>query len=157
MGPKKIIRSKPTTIPVRVTSPVSPPGSGSIEHFTDTCTACRLCVSACPSRVLVPSFLEFAFLGIMQPRMNFHAGHCNFECTICMNVCPSGAMLPLTVENKKLTQFGVAKFIKENCVVYTDNTDCGACSEHCPTKAVDMVPYPNPLNKRLKIPEMKPE
>jgi Pyruvate/2-oxoacid:ferredoxin oxidoreductase delta subunit len=99
--------------------------------------------------VLVPSSLKFDFLGMMQPRMNFHAGHCNFECTICMNVCPRGAMLPLTVEKKKLTQLGVAKFIKENCVVYTDNTDCGACSEQCPTKAVDMVPYPNPANKRL--------
>jgi len=42
-------------------------------------------------------------------------------------------------------------------VVYMDNTDCGACSEHCPTKAVDMVPYPNPVNKRLKIPEVKPK
>lgn len=154
---KKIIQSKPTTIPVRVTSPVSPPGSGSIEHFTATCTACHLCVSGCPSRVLVPTFLEYGFLGMMQPRMNFHAGHCNFECTICMDVCPSGAILPLAVEEKKLTQVGVAKFIKENCVVYTDNTDCGACSEHCPTKAVDMVPYPNPGNKRLKIPEVKPE
>jgi Fe-S oxidoreductase len=76
---KKIIQSKPTTIPVRVTSPVSQPGSGRIEHYTATCTACHLCVSACPSRVLVPSFLEFGFLGIMQPRMNFHAGQCNFE------------------------------------------------------------------------------
>jgi formate hydrogenlyase subunit 6/NADH:ubiquinone oxidoreductase subunit I len=154
---KKIIQSKPTTIPVRVTSPVSPPGSGSIAHFTGACTACHLCVSACPSRVLVPSFLEFDFLGMMQPRMNFHSGHCNYDCTICMNVCPTGAILPLTAEKKKLTQIGVAKFIKENCVVYTDNTDCGACSEHCPTKAVDMVPYPNPVNKRLKIPEVKPE
>ena len=117
----------------------------------------RLCVSACPSRVLVPTFLEFGSLGMMQPRLDFHAGHCNYECTICMNVCPSGAILPLAVENKKLTQLGVAKFIKENCVVYTDNTDCGACSEHCPTKAVDMAPYPNPANKRLKIPEVKPE
>jgi len=154
---KKIIPSKPTTIPVRVTSPVSPPGSGSIEHFTASCTACHLYVSACPSRVLVPTFLEFGFLGMMQPRMDFHAGHCNYECTICLDVCPSGAILPLPVEKKQLTQLGIAKFIKENCVVYTDNTDCGACSEHCPTKAVDMVPYPNPVNKRLKIPEMKPE
>jgi ferredoxin len=154
---KKIIQSKPTTIPVRVTSPVSPPGSGSIQHFTDTCTACHLCVSACPSRVLVPSFLEFGFLGMLQPRMNFHAGHCNYDCTICMDVCPTGAILPLAAEEKKLTQLGVAKFIKENCVVYTDNTDCGACSEHCPTKAVDMVPYPNPVNKRLRIPEVKPD
>ena len=42
-------------------------------------------------------------------------------------------------------------------MVYTDNTDCDACFEHCPTKAVDMVLYPNPANKRLKIPEVKPE
>ncbi|MGD9973972.1 MAG: 4Fe-4S dicluster domain-containing protein [Desulfatirhabdiaceae bacterium] len=154
---RKIVQSKPTTIPVRVTSPVSPPGSGSIAHFTATCTACHLCVSACPSRVLVPSFLEFGFTGMMQPRMNFHSGHCNYDCTICLNICPSGAILSLTVENKKLTQIGVAKFIKENCVVYTDSTDCGACSEHCPTKAVNMAPYPNPANKRLVIPEVKPE
>jgi formate hydrogenlyase subunit 6/NADH:ubiquinone oxidoreductase subunit I len=154
---KAIVQSKPTTIPEKVTSPASPPGSGSIAHFTAACTACHLCVSACPSRVLVPSFFEFGLDGIMQPRMNFRTGHCNYECTICMEVCPSGALIPLGVEQKKLTQLGVAKFVKENCVVFTDNTACGACSEHCPTKAVDMVPYANPANKDLRIPEMKPD
>ena len=152
---KAIIQSKPTTIPVKVTCPTSPPGSTGITHFTAACTACHLCVSACPSRVLVPSLFEFGLKGIMQPRMNFHTGYCNYECTICMEVCPSGAIVPLGLEQKKLTQTGVAKFIKENCVVFTDNTACGACSEHCPTKAVDMVPYVNPANKDLKIPEMK--
>lgn len=154
---KKIIQSKPTTIPVHVTSPVSPPGSESVDHFTATCTACHLCVSACPSRVLVPSFLEFGFLGIMQPRMDYHAGHCNYECNVCMEVCPSGAIQPLNLEKKKITQLGVAKFIKENCVVYTDNTNCGACSEHCPTKAVNMVPYLNMPAKQLVIPKVNPD
>lgn len=154
---KKIIQSQPTTIPIRLTSPISPPGSVSIDHFTSTCTACHLCVSACPSRVLVPSFLEFGFLGMMQPRMDFSAGHCNYDCTRCLDICPSGALLPLTAEKKKLTQLGTAKFIKENCVVHTDKTNCGACSEHCPTKAVNMVPYPNPANKKLVIPEVKAE
>ena len=152
-----IIQSKPTTIPERVTCPVSPPGSGSVAHFTATCTACHLCASACPSRVLVPSVLEFGVSGLMQPRMNFHAGHCNYECTVCLNICPSGAILPLDVETKKRTQLGVAKFIKENCVVYTDNTNCGACSEHCPTKAVHMVPYLNTPEKRLVIPQVNPD
>jgi ferredoxin len=150
--PKRVIQSRPTTIPVHVTCPVSPPGSLSVVHFTSTCSACHLCVSACPSRVLVPSFMEFGFSGIMQPRMNFNAGHCNYDCTICTEICPSGAILPLPAEKKKLTQLGVAKFIRENCVVYTDNTNCGACSEHCPTKAVNMVPYLNTANKRLVIP-----
>lgn len=48
---------------------------------------------------------------------------------------------------------GISKFIKENCVVYTDEKDCGACSEHCPTKAVNMVFYKNDL----KIPEVTKE
>jgi NAD-dependent dihydropyrimidine dehydrogenase PreA subunit len=34
-------------------------------------------------------------------------------------------------------------FIKDNCIVETEGTECGACSEHCPTKAVQMVPYKN--------------
>ena len=36
-------------------------------------------------------------------------------------------------------------FIEENCIVYTDGTSCGACSEHCPTQAVAMVPYKDGL------------
>ena len=152
---KKPIQSKPTTIPEKKTSPATPPGSMSIEHFTSICTACHLCVSACPSRVLVPSLLEFGLSGIMQPRMDFRSGHCNFDCTACSDICPSGAILPIVKERKQLTQIGVAKFIRENCVVYTDNTNCGACSEHCPTKAVRMVPHQNPLGRKLVIPEVK--
>jgi ferredoxin len=65
-------------------------------------------------------------------------------------VCPTGAILPVSIEEKQLTQLGKAVFVKENCVVYTDGTDCGACSEHCPTKAVNMVPYEG----NLLIPEV---
>jgi len=46
---------------------------------------------------------------------------------------------------KHATQMGIVKFIKTNCVVYTDETFCGACSEHCPTQAVSMVPYKGDL------------
>ena len=155
--PRNVIQSRPTTVPVTLTCPVSPPGSGSIAHFTSQCTACHLCVSTCPSRVLVPSFLEYGLSGMMQPRMNFHSGHCNYDCTACLEVCPSGAILPMTREEKQRTQLGVAKFIKENCVVYTDNTNCGACSEHCPTKAVHMVPYLNAAGRQLVIPKVTPD
>ena len=152
-----VLQSRPTTVPEAVKGPASPPGSVSIERFTAVCTACHLCVSVCPSRVLSPSLLEYGPSGLLQPRMNFRAAHCNYECTLCTQVCPAGALLPLAPEEKKLTQLGVARFIKENCVVFTDNTSCGACSEHCPTKAVRMVPYPNPQNKPLVIPEVVPD
>ncbi len=129
---------KENTTPVIRNSAVSPPGSISIENFTDNCTACHLCVSSCPTQVLQPSFLEYGILGIMQPRMDYIAGYCNYDCTICTEVCPSGAIQNRSSESKKLIQLGKAKFIKENCVVYTQKTDCGACAEHCPTKAVRM-------------------
>lgn len=129
---------KENTTPVIRKSAVSPPGSISIENFTDHCTACHLCVSSCPTQVLQPSFLEYGILGIMQPRMDYITGFCNYDCTICMDVCPSGAIQSRTSEAKKLIQLGKAKFIKENCVVYNQKTDCGACAEHCPTKAVRM-------------------
>lgn len=129
--------------------PVSPPGSKSIEEFNDKCTACHLCVSACPTQVLQPSFLEYGFTGMLQPRMDNFKGFCNFECNLCGEICPNGAILPLKLEEKKLTQIGKAIFIRDNCVVITQGTDCGACSEHCPTKAVHMVP-----EKNLLVPEV---
>jgi ferredoxin len=152
-----VLQSRPTTVPEAVTTPVSPPGSVSIERFTSLCTACHLCVSACPTRVLTPSLLEFGPLGVMQPRLNNRAGFCNYDCTVCGQVCPTGAILPQAPAEKKITQLGLAVFIRDNCVVHTDRTSCGACSEHCPTKAVRMVPYQNPLNKPLLIPEVDPQ
>ncbi len=140
--PKKIIVTKPSTVPVEREITVVPPGSKGLDHFTNYCTACTLCVSACPNHVLQPSFLQYGLEGMMQPYMDYDTGFCNYDCKICSEVCPTGAIeLIKSLEEKKTIQLGKAKFIKENCVVHTEGTDCGACSEHCPTKAVDMVPY----------------
>jgi len=143
---QKIEVYKENTIPVIREFAVSPPGSYSIQNFTDKCTACHLCVTACPTHVLQPSFLEYGFLGILQPRMDFITGFCNYDCVICTDVCPTGAILPQNQDDKKLIQLGIAKFIRDNCIVYTQGTDCGACAEHCPTKAVRMVLDPE-VNK----------
>jgi ferredoxin len=152
LGQIKIIPKKLSKILNLKKSAVSPPGSRSISHFTGKCTACHLCVSACPSQVLQPSLWEYGFTGILQPHMDYKASFCNQECIICGQVCPTGAIFPLTIYEKKLTQIGKTNFIKENCIVETEGTECGACSEHCPTKAVQMVPY-----KKLHLPEIKNE
>lgn len=131
--------------PYKRENPLSPPGSRSAEHLLKHCTACHLCVSRCPSRVLKPAFMEYGLGGMMQPLMDFEKGFCNFDCTVCSDVCPNGAILPLTVQEKHETQVGKVVFLVENCIVYTDETSCGACSEHCPTQAVMMVPYKNGL------------
>lgn len=141
---------KDSTVPVIQKAPVSPPGSLSLENFTNKCTACHLCVSACPTQVLQPSFLEYGLLGIMQPRMDYKASFCNYDCVVCSTVCPNGAIIKQDPEAKKLIQLGKAKFIEQNCVVYTHKTDCGACAEHCPTKAVRMV-----MNEDIEKPAPK--
>jgi ferredoxin len=130
--------------------PVSPPGSRSIGRYSNLCTACNLCVSACPAQVLYPSFLHYGIAGAFQPMMNYGASYCNYECTVCTQVCPTGAILPLSVEEKKLVQIGRATFFKDDCVVVAKKKDCAACSEHCPTKAVYTVPYEG----KLRLPEL---
>lgn len=126
-------------------TPITPPGSVSLAHFQQHCTSCHLCVSKCPSHVLKPAFMEYGLGGVMQPTVYFEKGFCNFDCTVCGDVCPNGAIRPLTTEQKHLTQMGKVVFIEENCIVYTDGTSCGACSEHCPTQALAMIPYKDGL------------
>jgi ferredoxin len=125
--------------------PISPPGSLGVERFSSLCTACHLCVSSCPTQVLFPSFIEYGITGIFQPRMNYDASYCNYDCSRCGSVCPTGAILPLYPSSKKEVQIGKVQFIKDDCIVVTKKKDCGACSEHCPTKAVNMVPYEGSL------------
>lgn len=125
--------------------PIAPPGVVHVDHLREKCISCHLCVSKCPSHVIKPALFEYGLGGIMQPKLYFEYGFCNYDCTVCGDVCPTGAILPLSVEEKHHTQMGQVVFVKENCIVVTDGTNCGACSEHCPTQAVHMVPYKDAL------------
>jgi len=133
--------------------PVTPPGSLSITHFKNKCTACHLCVTRCPSDVLRPAGLEYGFSYLLKPRMAFVDSFCNYACTVCGDVCPTGAIQPITEEEKKTIQVGIARFCVDLCIVNTEETDCGACSEHCPTQAVHMIPYKGTLT----IPQVEPD
>ncbi|MBQ9811776.1 MAG: 4Fe-4S dicluster domain-containing protein [Thermoguttaceae bacterium] len=137
---------------------IMPPGAPNRGHYMHHCVGCQLCVAKCPAHILKPGGFENGLLGFMQPIVEYSEkrGFCNFDCTICGDVCPTGAILPLTVEKKHVTQMGHVVFIKENCIVYAKNEHCGACSEHCPTQAVQMVPYGDP-EKGLTIPETHEE
>lgn len=141
---------KDSTVKENRTFPVCPPGSGGIEDFNIDCTACSLCINACPNGVLQPAVNQYGIAGFMQPVLDYHKGFCAFNCTICTDICPTNALRPLALEAKKLTQIGKAIFIKDNCIVKTEKTACGACSESCPTKAVHMIPYEG----NLVIPEV---
>ena len=123
-------------IPDRQT-PIVPPGAKSIRNFTQHCTACQLCVSVCPNQVLRPSG---KLSSLMQPEMSYELGYCRPECTKCSEVCPAGAIHTITTADKSATQIGHAVWIQKNCIVLTDDVNCGNCARHCPTQAIQMIP-----------------
>ena len=118
-------------------TPLTPPGSRSRANMEKHCTGCQLCVSECPNEVLRPSN---DLMHLMMPVMSYENGYCRPECTRCSQVCPAGAILPIAAEDKASTQIGHAVWIKKNCVVLTDEVECGNCATHCPVGAIEMVP-----------------
>lgn len=130
------LSSDPTARGDNVGDAVTPPGSRNINLFLDRCTGCGLCITACPTRVLQPALLHYGIRGVMKPRLDFTKGFCNFDCNICAKICPEGALLPLPLPEKKKTQIALASFHRDRCIVQQNRTECGACTEHCPTKAL---------------------
>jgi len=113
-----------------------PPGAKSEKNFYDHCTACQLCVAACPNNVLTPSTNLQHF---MQPEMTYENGYCRPECSKCSEVCPSGAILPITPEEKTAIHIGHAVIDFKLCLADSQDIKCGNCQRHCPTGAIIMV------------------
>lgn len=122
-------------VPNRAT-PLTPAGSFSARNFTTHCTACQLCVSACPNQVLRPS-TKLATL--MKPEMSYERGYCRPECTKCAEVCPAGAIHRIDEAEKSSIQIGHAVWVRENCVALIDDVACNNCQRHCPAGAIRMV------------------
>lgn len=121
---------------------IMPPGAGTLEHFKQNCTGCYACVAACPGDVIKPATFEYGPDGILLPTLKYNGHFCGYECNACSSACPSGALSPLTLKEKKRTAIGKAIYMAGKCIVFQAETDCGACDEHCPTKAITMVPVP---------------
>ncbi|MBR1838578.1 MAG: 4Fe-4S binding protein [Bacteroidaceae bacterium] len=139
-----------TVIPKR-SIPITPPGSLSAMHLAQHCTACQLCVSQCPTKVLRPSE---RLMTLMQPEMNYERGWCLPSCNTCGNVCPTGAIQPIAEGKKTSVQIGHAVWLRRNCIVTREETadaiQCGRCAEVCPRGAIRMMP--DPTQKQRLIP-----
>ena len=116
---------------------ITPPGSLSIRNLRTHCTACQLCIDACPNDVLRPSSSLDRF---MQPEVSFERGYCRPECTRCSEVCPTSAIQPVTIEQRTAIQVGHAVWTHDLCVPVKDGKPCGLCARKCPAQAIQMVP-----------------
>ena len=134
--------------------PIVPAGAQGLKHLSDHCTACQLCVSACPNDVLRPSTrLE----NLMQPESSYEKGYCRPECTVCSEVCPSGAIQKISKEEKSSIQIGHAVWIRENCLPLRDGVQCGNCARHCPVGAIKMVKSDPAVADSPRIPVVNTE
>ncbi len=127
-------------------NPIAPPGAVAIKRLQKHCTACQLCVSACPNGVLKPSSKLENF---MQPELSFNKGYCRSECVRCSEVCPSNAISPIDTAQKSATQIGYAVWHPRNCNAAKGTEPCDVCARRCPTKAITMADmgfsHPTPI------------
>lgn len=121
---------------------IVPPGAISLSNFESHCTACQLCITACPNGVLRPSTALSTF---MQPVVGYENGYCRPECVKCSSVCPVGAIKPISVADKSAIQIGRVVVRLDACIVSSEGKKCGNCARNCPSKAITMAPK-NPNN-----------
>ena len=135
-------------------TPISPPGSLSARHMQRHCTACQLCVSACPNHVLRPSSDP---IRLMQPELSFERGFCRPECTACSQVCPTNAIQTIQPEDKTAIHIGHAVWIADNCIPVSNGDTCGLCARQCPAGAIQMVAYSSRDSKPVQVPAIDNE
>ena len=137
-------------LPVRQV-PLKPFGAVSLKHFSNHCTACQLCVSACPEQVLRPSK---DLTTLMQPEMQFDRGFCRPDCTRCSEVCPTSAIKKIDTAQKSAISIGHAVAVHQNCLLAQGET-CNACSRHCPAAAISIVSDPSTGHSRIAVNESR--
>lgn len=112
---------------------VRPPGAIEESSFLAKCTACGLCVSKCPQKVLT-----LGPAGFGAPRLDFKRGACSTDCALCSSICPTGALRKIDPERKKSFVIGKATFNAKKCIPFQGEGACGKCAASCPTAAITL-------------------
>lgn len=128
--------------------PITPPGSISHKNFYSHCTACQLCIAACPNQILKPSTDASRF---MQPVMVYDNNFCRPECNRCSQVCPTGAIRPITHAEKTDISIGYAQLHFHECLAVQGIVPCGICERNCPVQVITMMKL-NPSDQSPNAP-----
>lgn len=99
-----------------------PPWTPPDSEFTDRCTACGDCISACPQKILVKGRAGY-------PQADFSRGACDF-CGACAEACPETLF-----SNRENTPWNIKARVGADCLSARGVT-CRVCAEWCDARAV---------------------
>ena len=134
----------------RTNTPIIPVGARDFATYSELCTACQMCVAACPQRVLQPTFnIE----SLMIPEIKYESSYCDPNCISCNIACSTGALQIISKEEKQHIRIGNAVWIRKNCMNMEKNSGndiCDACVKACPKGAITL----NDHNKKIVFPSI---
>ena len=122
MARRSFLRGRPGSQSV----PLRPPWALTESEFSDRCTRCGDCVSACPTHLLT------AFSGDF-PIADFRYASCNF-CGDCVAACQTGA---LTGEGSPPWWLNVS--FNDDCLT-RQGVVCRSCGDACDARAIAFRP-----------------
>ncbi len=129
--------------------PIRPPGAVPEDQFVAMCERCGNCIRACPTGIIRADTGESGVTGFMSPVLRIggknveeygYAGYCDEDCNECARVCPTGAITRVSLDEKRSIAIGLAGIDKNICIAIKDRAYCVVCDEHCPYKAIKLVP-----------------
>jgi len=115
---------------------IRPPGALPENDFNAACTRCGICMRACVTNTIQPSWFEAGAGGLWTPRLVPRHAACEKECALCGQVCPTGALRPLSLDEKNNAKLGTAFIIHEQCISWSTEKTCLICQEQCPNGAI---------------------
>lgn len=122
---RRFLRGRPLAQPVPALRP--PWAQRPDDRFTEACTRCGHCVSACPSKVLRAG--DGAY-----PEIDFSAAGCTL-CGECVLACTSGALRRTAAD----APFPWAVQAAGTCLT-RHGVECRICGDACDARALRFVP-----------------
>ncbi|KPN76868.1 ferredoxin-type protein NapF [Shewanella xiamenensis] len=104
---------------------IRPPWVREGVEFTDICTRCSACITACETKIIFKGDGGF-------PEVSFKDNECTF-CTQCATVCPEEKLFDLTQ-----TPWQHIAAIQDNCLTF-QGIWCQSCKDACEPRAISFT------------------